>query len=120
MRTTLADAGRISLYGIFFDTDRDVVRPDSTPTLNEIATLLRADPALRVDVVGHTDAQGDAAHNQRLSERRARAVVAALVATHGIAADRLQARGAGATVPVASNDDEAGRARNRRVELVRR
>lgn len=120
MRSTLADAGRISLYGIFFDTDRDVVRPDSTPTLNEIASLLRADPALRVDVVGHTDAQGDAAHNQGLSERRARAVVAALVDTHGIAPGRLQARGAGATAPVASNDDEAGRARNRRVELVRR
>ncbi|MBB5209087.1 OmpA family protein [Chiayiivirga flava] len=119
MRSTLADAGRISLYGVFFDTDRDVVKPDSARTIAEIARLLQADPALRVAVVGHTDAQGSAEHNLDLSERRARAVVRALTAQHGIAAGRLQARGAGMAEPVASNDDEQGRARNRRVELVR-
>lgn len=119
MRSTLQDSGRISLYGIWFDTDRDVVKPDSAPTLGEIAKLLQGDPSLRVEVVGHTDGQGEAVHNQSLSDRRARAVVAALVAQHGIAADRLQSRGAGMSQPVASNDDDAGRARNRRVELVR-
>lgn len=119
MRSTLADAGRISLYGIYFDTDQDAIKSDSTPTLDEIAKLLKADPGLRVTVVGHTDAQGSAEHNRDLSERRARAVVAALTGRYGIAADRLQARGAGMSDPVASNDDDAGRARNRRVELVR-
>lgn len=119
MRSVLVDAGRISLYGVFFDTDKDVVKPDSAPTLVEIGKLLQADPSLRVAVVGHTDAQGGAEHNLALSERRARAVVGALTGQYGIAANRLQARGAGMSQPVASNDDEAGRARNRRVELVR-
>lgn len=119
MRDTLADAGRISLYGVYFDTDKDTIKPDSTPTLDEIGKLLNADPSLRVTVVGHTDAQGSAEHNRDLSERRARAVVTALTGRYGIAADRLQARGAGMAEPVASNADEDGRARNRRVELVR-
>lgn len=119
MRSTLADAGRISLYGIWFDTDRAEIKPDSAPTLAEIAKLLQADPALRVEVVGHTDGQGGAAHNQDLSQRRAQAVVSALVGQHGIAAARLQPRGAGMSQPVAPNDSEDGRARNRRVELVR-
>lgn len=119
MRSTLADAGRISLYGVYFDTGKDVVKPDSTPTLDEIGKLLNADPSLRVTVVGHTDAQGSADDNRALSERRARAVVTALTQRYGIAADRLQSRGAGMAEPVASNADEDGRARNRRVELVR-
>jgi OmpA-OmpF porin, OOP family len=119
MRSSIAQSGRISLYGIQFDFDRDSIRADSQPTLDEVAKLLREDPALRLAVVGHTDAKGGEAYNIDLSKRRAAAVVAHLAANGGIDAARLQSRGAGAGEPVASNDDEAGRAKNRRVELVR-
>lgn len=120
MRRTLADTGRISLYGIYFDFDRDAVKPDSKPTLDEIARLLRNDPALRLAVVGHTDAKGTADYNTDLSRRRAANVVAALARDYGIDPARLESRGAGASEPVASNDTDEGRAKNRRVELVKR
>jgi outer membrane protein OmpA-like peptidoglycan-associated protein len=120
MQKSIADSGRVSLYGIHFDFDSDVVRADSKPTLDEIARLLRGDSALRLSVVGHTDAKGGADYNRDLSRRRAANVRNALVGTYSIDAARLDSRGAGAAEPVASNDDEDGRARNRRVELVRR
>jgi OmpA-OmpF porin, OOP family len=119
MGEAIAASGRISLYGILFDFDRDAVKPESAPTLAEIGNLLRSDPALRLQVVGHTDAQGSAVYNRELSLRRARNVITALVGGHGIDPSRLQARGAGAGEPVAPNDGEEGRAKNRRVELVR-
>jgi outer membrane protein OmpA-like peptidoglycan-associated protein len=119
MRSSINANGRISLYGIQFDFDRDTIRPDSKPTLDEIAKLLRADAALRLAVVGHTDSKGDDAYNLDLSKRRAAAVVASLGSMGGIDSARLQPRGAGAGEPVASNDDEASRAKNRRVVLVR-
>lgn len=120
MGEAIAASGRVSLYGIQFDFDRDEVKPESAPTLAEIAGLLRTDSAMRLEVVGHTDAKGGMEYNADLSLRRARNVVTALVGGHGIDPARLQARGAGAGEPVASNDSEEGRAKNRRVELVRR
>ena len=120
MRDRLADSGRVSLYGIHFDFDHDAVRADSKPTLDEIARLLRTDAGLRLSVVGHTDAKGGADYNRDLSKRRAANVVRALVGDYGIEATRLDPRGAGADEPIAGNDSEDGRARNRRVELVRR
>lgn len=120
MGEAIAATGRVSLYGILFDFDRDEVKPESAPTLAEIAGLLRADPAIRLEIVGHTDAKGGAGYNAELSQRRARNVVTALVGGHGIDPARLQARGAGAAEPVGPNDTEEGRAKNRRVELVRR
>ncbi|QBB71777.1 OmpA family protein [Pseudolysobacter antarcticus] len=119
MRQTISNAGRISLYGIHFDFDRDAILPDSKPTLDEIAKLLQADLTLRVNVVGHTDGQGKTAYNLDLSRRRAANVVATLAHDYGIDPARLQPRGAGASEPLASNDNDAGRAQNRRVELVR-
>ena len=119
MSRSLTDTGKVSLYGIYFDTDKDVVRPDSQPTLVEIQKLLRADPQLKVHVVGHTDNQGNAAHNLDLSRRRAASVVGELTAKYGITADRLDAFGCGFYAPVASNTAEEGRAKNRRVELVK-
>lgn len=119
MRRSIADSGRVSLYGIQFDFDQDSLREDSQPTLQEIVRLLHGEPGLRLTIVGHTDAQGGAAYNRDLSRRRAERVSAWLVG-QGVAAARLEARGAGADQPVASNADEDGRARNRRVELIRR
>jgi outer membrane protein OmpA-like peptidoglycan-associated protein len=116
---TIADSGKIALYGIHFDFDKADIKPESAPQLDEIAAMLRADGALRLMVVGHTDNQGAAAYNLDLSKRRADAVVAALTGRYGIAADRLLAQGMGSASPLASNDGEAGRAKNRRVELVK-
>lgn len=120
MRRDIQSSGKVDLYGIQFDFDRATIRPESRPTLDEIARLLREDAALRLDIVGHTDAQGGADYNLELSRRRAAAVVDALVRDYTVDAARLRARGAGAAEPLASNDDEAGRQQNRRVELTRR
>lgn len=110
--------GKVALYGILFDTDKDTLRADSRPQLDEIAALLKNRPELKVLIVGHTDAQGTLAYNQDLSQRRARSIVQALSRDHGIAAARLTPVGVGMAAPVASNRSEAGRAKNRRVELV--
>lgn len=119
MADSLAATGSISLYGIFFDTDKTDIKPDSQPTLKEISKLMTEAPQMSVIVVGHTDNQGTFDYNLDLSSRRANAVKAELASKYGIAADRLTAAGAGMMAPVASNDDEAGRAKNRRVVLVK-
>ncbi|MEO7494794.1 MAG: OmpA family protein [Massilia sp.] len=117
MATALQKDGHIALY-LNFDTDSHVIRPDSTPVVEQIVTLLREDLALKLKVEGHTDAVGDAAHNKQLSLARARAVVDA-VAAQKIAAARLSAAGLGSERPIAANSTDEGRAKNRRVELVR-
>lgn len=118
MNTDLATEGRVALYGILFDLDKDSMRPDSKPQLEEMAKLLKASPSLQVLIVGHTDAQGDMQYNRDLSMRRARSVVKALAEQHGIAAQRMTPEGVGMASPVASNRTEEGRAKNRRVEIV--
>lgn len=112
--------GHIAIYGIHFDTGSDRLQEKSAGALEEIARLLAAKPDLNLLVVGHTDNQGKLDYNMDLSRRRAAAVVGALVERHGIAAARLTPGGVGFLAPVASNRDEAGRALNRRVELVER
>ena len=120
----MADAldadGRIALYGIQFDTNKSTLKPASLDTIAQIAELLKKKADLKLDVVGHTDNVGDAATNLRLSQRRADAVVTALVEDHGIDEARLTARGEGLGKPIADNATEEGRAKNRRVELVKR
>jgi len=118
MEKGLSAEGRIALYNIYFDTDAATLKAESKPALDEIAKLLQARPQLRLLVVGHTDNVGDLKYNVNLSERRARAVVQALTGQYGVAAARLSAAGVGMYSPVASNKSEAGRAKNRRVELV--
>jgi outer membrane protein OmpA-like peptidoglycan-associated protein len=113
----LARDGRVALYAVLFDTGRAEVKPESQPQLAEIVTFLRANPATKVLVVGHTDNQGTLDLNTDLSRRRAQAVAAALTA-QGIPAARLSAQGVGMAAPLATNDTEEGRSRNRRVELV--
>ena len=115
----LEATGHVTVHGIYFDTDRSEVKPESTPALEEITRLLARHPALRLKVVGHTDMTGSLDANLKLSEARAGAVVQALVAKHGVDKARLASHGVGPLAPVASNDSDEGRARNRRVELVK-
>lgn len=116
----LATDGRVTLYGLYFDFDEATIKPESRPTLDEIAALLTDEPALDLFVDGHTDSIGGERYNLDLSQRRAAAVTAALIGDYGIDPGRLQPRGFGFSVPAAPNDTEAGRALNRRVDLVRR
>ena len=110
--------GKVDLYGFQFDTGKAVLRDGSKPTLQELGKVLQDNPGLNVEVVGHTDDVGGADGNQRLSEARAAAVAEALSRSYGIAAPRLKTRGMGQTVPLAANTTEAGRAQNRRVEII--
>ncbi len=118
MAKGIEETGRIALYGIFFDTDKTDIKPESVPALEEIAKLLKASPDLRVLVVGHTDSTGDREYNMGLSRRRAESVVKYLQEKFQIQASRMIPAGVGMLAPVASNRTEEGRAKNRRVELV--
>ena len=115
----ISRTGHASVYGIYFDTGKADVKPESDATLSEIAKLLQGDSTLKLYVVGHTDNQGALDLNMDLSRRRAEAVLAALTTKYAVPATRLKAYGCGPYAPVASNDSEDGRAKNRRVELVK-
>jgi OOP family OmpA-OmpF porin len=115
----LRSSGHVAVYGILFDTNKSEVKPESKPSLEQIARLLKQEPALKLKVVGHTDMTGLLEANMKLSQARAEAVVQVLVSQYGIAASRLKGYGVGPLAPVASNDSDEGRARNRRVELVK-
>ena len=119
MSGDLKTMGHVALYGIYFDTGRAEVKPESKPALEEIAKLMKGDPALKLKVVGHTDLVGTQEANLKLSQARGEAVVQALVSQHGIVPARLKGYGVGPLAPVATNDTEEGRAKNRRVELVK-
>lgn len=114
----MSATGRARLYGINFDTDSAVLRPDSKPALDAILALAKAQPGWTFTIEGHTDSTATPAHNQTLSEQRA-AAVSAWLANAGVAASRLKTQGFGATKPVANNETALGRAQNRRVELVK-
>ena len=117
MGRELKTAGKTIVYGISFDTGSAVIKPESEPALAEMTKLLKATPALKAFVVGHTDNVGVLEANLKLSADRAAALVKALVA-RGIDGTRLKPAGVGPYSPIASNKDEQGRAQNRRVELV--
>ena len=115
----LARDGRVATQGILFATNSDRIRPESTPTLEEIGTMLREHPDLRLRIEGHTDSDGDDAYNQELSERRAAAVKRFLVERYGTEEARLETAGFGESQQVADNALPEGKQQNRRVELVR-
>ncbi len=115
----LAATGHVAVAGIFFDTGKAELKPESAQAIAEVGKLLAKQPALKLFVVGHTDTVGTPESNLALSQARAEAVLQALVKDHGIAPARLRPFGAGPFAPVASNDAEEGRAQNRRVELVK-
>lgn len=114
----LDQTGRVALYGLLFDFNKATLQPESRPTLDEIAKFLHSNPGQSVHVVGHTDNVGGLDFNQKLSQARAAAVVVELSKTYGVAASRMRAAGVGLLSPVASNAEGAGRAKNRRVELL--
>jgi outer membrane protein OmpA-like peptidoglycan-associated protein len=115
----LASAKRIDVYGIYFDFASDRIRSESDPVLREIADALSRNPDWRLSIGGHTDNVGGDAYNLDLSNRRAAAVKQALVTRYKIDGERLQTAGYGLSAPKGTNDTPEGRARNRRVELVR-
>ena len=118
LKAGLQATGHMELKGIFFDTGKADLKPESEAALKEVARMLQQSGALKVWVVGHTDSVGTAESNLALSTARAASVVKYLTGTSGIAAKRLGSFGAGPYAPVASNSTDEGRARNRRVELV--
>ncbi|MGN6149254.1 MAG: OmpA family protein [Rhizomicrobium sp.] len=118
MSKGLGDKGHVALYGIYFDTDKTTLKPESRPTLDEIAKLLKGQPKLSVYIVGHTDSQGGYDYNMNLSRGRAQAVATDLVSHYGIDKARLKTAGVGFLAPLGSNQTEDGRALNRRTELV--
>ena len=118
-RNKLLTEGKLVTYGIYFDVNKDVVKPESYGTLKDIAKVLNEVPDVKVKIVGHTDADGEDAKNMDLSKRRAASVKAELVKSFGVNADRLDTDGMGESQPVAPNDSGTNKALNRRVEFIK-
>ena len=114
----LAKNCHVALYGVLFDFNKSTLKPESDSVLQQVLGLLQKDASLKLEVQGHTDNVGSDSYNQQLSEARAKSVMTWLTA-HGIAANRLSFKGYGKTKPVASNDSDEGRAKNRRVEIAK-
>jgi len=118
MLSALNKQGFVALY-INFDTDKSTIKPESKPIIDQMVKLLKDNPGLRVSVEGHTDSTGTPARNKTLSQQRGESVVSALVKA-GIDAKRLEAKGWGQDKPIADNKTEEGKAKNRRVEIVKK
>ena len=118
MARDIASSGKVALYGIYFDTGKTDIKPESEPAIKEIANLLQQNAALKLYVVGHTDNVGTLDSNMDLSRRRAESVISYLAANYKADASRLRGYGVGPLAPVASNKTDEGKAKNRRVELV--
>ena len=119
IRNKLMTEGKLVSYGIYFDVNKDLVKPESYGTLKEIANTLMENPAVRINITGHTDADGADDANLDLSKRRADAVKNELTKSFGIDAARIETTGKGETQPVAPNNSAANKALNRRVEFIK-
>jgi OmpA-OmpF porin, OOP family len=118
-RSKLLTEGKLVSYGIYFDVNKDVVKAESYGTLNDIAKVLKDNPAVRIKIVGHTDADGADADNLDLSKRRAAAVKNEMAKSFGIDASRIETDGQGESQPIAPNNTPANKALNRRVEFIK-
>ncbi len=119
MGDDINNTGHVSVYGIFFDSGKSEIKPESDKALEQISLLLKNNATLNLYVVGHTDNVGTIDSNMKLSKERADAVVSTLVSKYGISEGRLKSYGVASLAPVASNTTEEGKAKNRRVELVK-
>jgi OmpA-OmpF porin, OOP family len=117
MKQALDAEGHV-MIPVLFDTDKTDIKPESAPLMEEVVKLMKQNPSLKLRIEGHTDTQGTPAYNVTLSDGRAKSVMLALLKA-GIDPARLEAKGFGQTNPVADNTTEEGRAKNRRVELVK-
>ena len=120
LKENILKDGHSAVYGIYFDTGKSVIKPESDETIKEIATLLKANPSMQVYIVGHTDNVGKLKDNMELSQKRAEAVVNELITKYKIPSTNLEAGGVGPLAPVATNDTEEGKELNRRVEIVKK
>ncbi len=119
LRSKLISEGKLSTTAITFDVNSDRLKPESMGMIKELAGVLNANPDVRVKIIGHTDADGDDAHNLTLSKSRAAAVKKAFEDLFGISAGRIETDGKGESQPVAPNDNPEGKAANRRVEFIK-
>ncbi|MBN2730419.1 MAG: OmpA family protein [Bacteroidales bacterium] len=119
IRSKLLTEGKLISYGIYFDSGKDLVKPESYGSINEIATVLKENPSVNIKIVGHTDADGNEETNLDLSKRRAANVKNALVKDFGIDENRILTDGAGESQPIAPNDIPENKAKNRRVEFIK-
>ncbi len=119
-RSKLLTEGKLVSYGISFDVNKAAVKPESYGTLKSIADVLQENPGVNLSIIGHTDSDGDDAANLDLSKRRAESVKNELIKTFGIEAARLETGGAGESQPLAANDTPANKAKNRRVEFIKK
>ena len=120
LKNNILKDGHMAVYGIYFDTGKSDIKPESTETITVIATLLKNNPTLRLYIVGHTDNSGQLKDNMELSRKRAAAVVKELIARYKIDASRIEAGGVGPLAPIATNDTKEGKDLNRRVEIVKK
>lgn len=118
IKKDITEDGKIALYGIYFNTAQATLKTESAPTLTEISKFLKDNPTLNVYIVGHTDNTGDFSKNLVLSKDRAAAVTTELTDKYGVNKNQMNAQGVGPLAPVAGNTTEAGKAKNRRVEMV--
>jgi len=120
LKKNILKDGHMAVYGIYFDTGKSDIKPESSEMIKEIATLLQKNPSLQIYIVGHTDNAGKLKDNIELSNKRAAAVVKELITRYKIDASRLEAGGVGPLAPVATNDTKEGKELNRRVEIVKK
>ena len=120
LKINILKDGHMAVYGIFFDTGKSNIKPESLETLTEIAALLKNNTSLQIYVVGHTDNVGNLKDNMELSQKRAEAVVNELITKYKVSSTSLQAQGVGPLAPVATNDTKEGKELNRRVEIVKK
>jgi len=119
MRNKLITEGKLISYGILFDINSDKLKPESAPSIKEIAQVLNENPGVRIKIIGHTDNSGDDALNLDLSKRRAESVKNELIKTYAIDASRMETDGKGASQPLAPNDNALNKSKNRRVEFIK-
>ncbi len=120
IKNSIDISGKIAIYGIFFDVGKSIIKPESKPSLEQIAAYLKNNPSVNCWVVGHTDSDGSFELNSKLSLERARAIKVDLEQNYSVPTGRLYAEGVGPLAPLASNSTEEGKKQNRRVELVKK